>query len=516
MAILTELLRKQEKRLAGKEKAQKERVRITRKGPTRPWQESLEQYQPEPTFEQQQKNDVIAQNVEMSVQTEPLEPLITGDNNRGQTTQQRGTTGDNNGGQQRSNRGQTTQQRGTTGDNNGGQQRSNRGQTTQQRGTTGDNNGGQQRSNRGQTTQQRGTTIPRPPLAPPLSTVEQASEGNQAPAVPRFLHPCPPLQPGTDATPNQGQFPTAPQELSLLFCLVQEMQQTGLGTTRVLKNDDLADMAKIKRASFKKIRARVLASGHCHRQKVGEGRSKTAGCIYVVSAEAITEFNANGGQQENSTGDKAGGQSDSSNRSLSLKEITTKGQARAELIRAFDELIVDIEVDSKFKVDGTDLVDWWFKVTKEHGMNLEEFKLSFERWIFKLSASPIKAEVVPKGLLAKRVLSGVCGLPEGFVSLQDRRDNALRDMRKNQLKSARQKQLDQYNDEFELWFTEADDTKLLEFVSEADGSRCRVKPEPGKRLNRGPMLKALVKEEYAASKGIDIVHWGHLAEQLNS
>ena len=369
---------------------------------------------------------------------------------------------------------------------------------------------------------------PCPHLDQPLSLNESSSSPANTDklsidreVVPNRNLPRPDLQMTTCFTDKYGQqrLPPSPQKLAILQALQADQDATGLGHTRVLSTTWIAQTLGLPVLSVRKQLDRMKAEGRIERLNGRRGRG-AAGCIYKVShAESVALKSNKYGQGSVLNTDNKYGRGeidgDSSSRSLSIKETTIKKPLRSQLIDAFDELIREIEVNPQFKVDGTDLVDWWFKVEKDHGMNLEEFKLSFERWVFKLSASPIKADVAPKGLLAKRVLSGVCGLPEGFISLQDKRDNALRDMRTNQLKAARQKQLDQYNDEFELWCMEADDAKLLEFVSEADGSRDRVRPDPGKRLSRGPMLKALVKEAYAAFKDIDIVHWEHLAEQLN-
>ncbi len=478
MALLNELLQKQEKRLQGKVTASKERVKIARTGATRPWQEDLPQYQQKAKQRPAKGKDTRDTGDSVLVYNKPDDCPATGDNN-------------------------------------GGQQPINRGQKPAQQGTTGDNNGGQQPINRGQKPAQQGTAQARPRLTPKLSPVNLTVADDNDMPVPRLGAARPPLQPGTATGTNGGQLPTAPQELALLFCLVEEMRQTGLGTTRVLKNDDLADMAKIKRAGFKKVRARLLTSGHCTRRKVGEGRSRTAGCIYAVSDEAIAAYHTNRGQQSRSTGDNSGPPRDSSSRSLSIETTTTKADDRRLLIERFQLLVDDIGVDDKYQADGTDLLGWWLKVEKEYGMAIDDFEESFERWVFKLNAAPIREGIQPKGVLAGRVLSGPCGRPVGFVSRNDRKAQELAQMRTERLGKARRQMLDTYNDDFEIWFAECDDAALLECVPEEDGQRKSVQPEkPGDKMRRSPMLRGLVRAEYASKQGIDLDHWDHLVDQL--
>ena len=332
--------------------------------------------------------------------------------------------------------------------------------------------------------------------------------------VPGLGPTCPPLEPGTVTNANEGHFPTAPQEVNLLFCLVKEMEQTGLGTTRVLKNDDLADMAKIKRTGFKRVRARLIASGHCTRRKAGEGRSKTAGCIYAVSDEAISAFHNNRGQRGQSTGDKEGTCSDSSSRSLDIEKATTKADDRRSWIERFDLLVENIGIDPKYKVDGTDLLGWWQKVEKEYGMDIEDFEESLERWTFKVNAAPIREGVSPKAVLAGKILSGPCGRPTGFVSRSDQKAQELAQMRSERFAKARRQVLSTYNDDFEIWFAEADDEALLQCVPQEDGQRKSVQPAPGSKLQRSLMLRGLVRARYANNQGIDLAYWDHLVDEL--
>ena len=141
MALLNELLQKQERRLQGKDAVPKERVKIARTGATRPWQENLPQYQTQGIQQPKKGEDVENSSTLLPTPGSPGFTTSTGDINQGQTPKQQGTTGDKNGGQNQVNQGQTAKQQGT----NGGQKRGTEsGQPGTNSQTTGDN-GGQKR-----------------------------------------------------------------------------------------------------------------------------------------------------------------------------------------------------------------------------------------------------------------------------------------------------------------------------------------------------------------------------------
>ncbi len=356
-------------------------------------------------------------------------------------------------------------------------------------------------------------------IALPSTNTDKASAKREA--VPNKLSLRPDLQIGTLTTGKYGQQQSrpSPQKLAILQVLQGDQDATGLGHTRVLSTTWIAQTLGLSVLSVRKQLDRMKAEGRIERLNGRRGRG-AAGCIYKVSHAESLALKANKyGQRLPANTDNKYGQGpievDSSSRSLSIEPTTTKADDRRLLIERFQLLVDDIGVDDKYQADGTDLLGWWLKVEKEYGMAIDDFEESFERWVFKLNAAPIREGIQPKGVLAGRVLSGPCGRPVGFVSRNDRKAQELAQMRTERLGKARRQMLDTYNDDFEIWFAECDDAALLECVPEEDGQRKSVQPEkPGDKMRRSPMLRGLVRAGYASKQGIDLDHWDHLVDQL--
>ena len=329
----------------------------------------------------------------------------------------------------------------------------------------------------------------------------------------------PDLQIKTTATLKCGQIvpPPSPQKLAILQLLQVDQDLTGLGHTRMLSTTWIAQQLGLSVLSVRKQLDRMKAEGRIERVDGRRGRG-AAGCTYRVSLSETSALKSGKyGQTQGSNKDNKYGQfsslADSSSKSLSNK-TTTKADDRRSLIERFDLLVDDIGVDSKYRVDGTDLLGWWQKVEKEYKMDIEDFEESFERWVFKVNSAPIREGVSPKAVLSGKILSGPCGRPAGFVSRSERKTQELAQMRSERIAKTRRQMLSTYNDDFELWFAESEDEVLLHCVPHEDGQRKRVQPETGCKVRRSPMLKGLVRAEYAKSQGIDLTHWDHLTEEL--
>jgi hypothetical protein len=379
-------------------------------------------------------------------------------------------------GQRQDNRGQSDNYPGTTGDNNRGQRQDNRGQSDNYPGTTGDNNRGQV------------DNVPDyPTVCPRLPHDQSPVETPQAPplqaSVPGYNRLCPRLQPGTKARFNRGQLPTSDQQITVLTCLVVDQERTGLGHTTLLSRSAIATRTGISQESVKKAIQRLVSAGQVEVRESKAGRF-SGGTSYHVPHSVEVELRAfNRGQARAVSGDSSLSTSEGSNGSLNRTIITSTPASAKELAEVFQTWLERFEAGEL--LDANALLKLWRDGAFD---NLEDLAESAEHIV--AYAKSDQGQGLRKAWVVKTLANGYYARPAGFVSWRERQ---LEQKRRRAAERLEQRKIE-FDADFELWLagTTADARRKIVEASAGQGASF-LSPS---------LTKATLRDHYARVTGM--------------
>jgi hypothetical protein len=404
-----------------------------------------------------------------------------------QTSQQRGTKGNNKGEQHEFKGEQASFKRGTKDARASAAPNLKGEQTPQQRGTKGNTKG-----------EQTGVVPLSDRICSPLQTSSfpfdfpKPSQGSSV--VPLSVAYRSPLQRGTDLASKGEQIPSSPQQRQLLLFLAEKQAATGLRVTPLLRKSDISADLGMPLESLKVQIKRLKASSYIEVVHARHGRGD-AGCVYRVS-EGVIELallikeeqretakgNSKGEQQRGTPGGS------SSSRSLNIPTTTSKTPDR-QLADMFATALQRVAFDDVLGPNDM-LQAWRFGVFENPGELIE----SMEHLASYLKASTTKGIDSPKAFAMSQLKRGYYAPPVGFKSwqaLEEEAKTAAKQARLSQLKDALEKA---FGVDFELWLHELADSERTKIIEAAVGAGASYMP--------AKVTRSVLRNHYATQRGL--------------